>query len=203
MRLEKIKMFWMFPLLFLLISCSGEPPILQVPEPLKGLIVDSPAAKLPNFNFTDHEGKKFDKGRFKDKWSLVFFGYTNCPDVCPASLTILDKISKQKNIPDNMQTVFISVDPKRDTPKKLNDFVSYFNDEFIGATGEKSELKKFEDLGVIYNYEGDLTSDEYVVNHFAAIYIIDPKARERAYILPPHTEKQVGDAFRLVYDHYN
>jgi len=190
--------------LFITTSCSkSEPELVKIPDSMKGLIVDSPAAKLPNFNFVDHNGKSFDKSNFNDKWSLLFFGYTNCPDVCPNSLTILNKLTEQKGLPKNMQTVFVSVDPKRDKPEVLKEFVSYFNKDFIGATGEKSELLKFQDLGVIYNYEGDTTSDEYIVNHFAAIYIIDPSARERAYILPPHTEKQVGDAFKLVYDYYN
>ena len=184
-------------------TSKSEPEPLKVPESLQGLIVDSPATKLPGFKFTDHNGKSFDVSRFKDKWSMVFFGYTNCPDVCPTSLTIMDKVSKQSGLPDNMQYVFISVDPKRDTPEKLKDFVEYFNAKFVGATGPKAEIDKFQEpLGVIYDYEGDTNSDDYVVNHFAAIYIIDPNGRERAYILPPHSEAQVGEAFKLVYNHY-
>ncbi len=196
-------------LLFLIVGvsiagCSGEPAPLKVPDSLRGLIIDSPATKLPDFMFTDHNGKAFDKSRFKNKWSLVFFGYTNCPDVCPTSLTIMDKVSKRAGLPDNMQYVFVSVDPKRDTPEKLKDFVGHFNAKFIGATGPKAELDKLQEpLGVIYDYDGDTNSDDYVVNHFAAIYIIDPNGRERAYILPPHNEKLVGDAFALVYDYYN
>lgn len=190
------------PLVF---ACSdSEPEKLKVPASLQGLIIDSPAAKLPDFKFTDHNGQLFDVNRFKDKWSLLFFGYTNCPDVCPASLTIMDKVSKRKDLPKNMQYVFVSVDPKRDTPEKLKDFVEYFNAKFVGATGPKSEIDKFqESLGVIYDFDGDTSSDDYVVNHFAAIYMIDPNGRERAYVLPPHSEKQVGDAFKLVYDYYN
>lgn len=187
------------------VACTGksEPELLNVPDSLRGLMIDSPATKLPDFVFTDHNGKRFDVSRFKDKWSLVFFGYTNCPDVCPTSLTIMDKVSKQQGLPKNMQYVFISVDPKRDTPEKLKEFVEYFNAEFVGATGPKAELDKFQEpLGVIFDYEGDTNSDDYVVNHFAAIYIIDPSGKERAYILPPHNQTKVGDSLRLVYQHY-
>ena len=189
--------------LVLLTACSSEPEPLKVPDSIQGLFIDSPATKLPAFKFTDHNGKTFDNSNFKGQWSLVFFGYTHCPDVCPTSLTIMDKVSKQKGLPADTQYVFVSVDPKRDTPDKLKDFVSYFNAEFIGATGEKAELDKFQEpLGVIYDYEGDTSSDDYIVNHFAAIYLIDPKGRERAYVLPPHSEKQVSDSFKLVYNHY-
>ena len=185
-------------------ACSkSEPPPLKVPDAIKGLIVDSPPTKLPAFKFVDHNGKVFDNSRFKDKWSMVFFGYTNCPDVCPTSLTVMDKVSKQPGLPENIQYVFVSVDPKRDTPDKLKDFVEYFNAKFIGATGDKSEIDKFQEpLGVIYDFEGDTSSDDYIVTHFAAIYIIDPQGRERAYVLPPHKDTQVGDAFRLVYNYY-
>ena len=66
-----------------------------------------------------------------------------------------------------------------------------------------TKIDKFvEPLGVIYDFEGDTQSDDYIVNHFAAIYIIDPQGRERAYILPPHSTKQVSQAYRLVYEHY-
>jgi len=198
---SKIILLTLFALLNF--GCSGEPEPLKVPSNLRGLIVDSPATKLPAFKLTDHNGKVFDNSRLKNNWSLVFFGYTSCPDVCPTSLTIMDKISKQSGLPDNMQYVFISVDPKRDTTAKLKDFVEYFNPKFIGATGLKAELDKFQaPLGVIYDYEGDTTSDDYEVSHFAAIYIIDPRGRERAYVLPPHSDKQVGEAFNLVYNYY-
>ncbi|MDH5257517.1 MAG: SCO family protein [Gammaproteobacteria bacterium] len=192
-------------LLFVNLGCSmnAEPEPLKVPSNLQGLIIDSPATKLPDFKFVDHNNKHFDKTRFENKWSLVFFGYTNCPDVCPTSLSIMDKVSKQSKLPENMQYVFVSVDPKRDTPEKLKGFVEYFNPKFVGATGAKVEIDKFQEpLGVIYDFEGDTNSDDYIVNHFAAIYIIDPKSRERAYILPPHSLKQVGEAFNLVYDYY-
>ncbi|MDH3325844.1 MAG: SCO family protein [Gammaproteobacteria bacterium] len=189
--------------LFLNYGCSSEPEPLTVPQSIKGLIVDSPPTKLPDFKFIDHNGKVFGNAQLKNNWSLVFFGYTNCPDVCPTSLSIMDKISKQPGLPDNMQYIFASVDPKRDTPEKLKGFVEYFNAKFIGVTGTKAEIDKFQEpLGVIYDYDGDTNSDDYVVNHFAAIYIIDPKGRERAYVLPPHSEKQMNEAFKLVYNYY-
>jgi len=182
---------------------SSEPTPLKIPPELQGVFVDSPATVLPAFTLTDHNGEKFDNSRFKGKWSLVFFGFTNCPDVCPTSMTVLDKVSQRDEIPADTQYVFISVDPKRDTPDKLKDFVGFFNEKFIGVSGEKAEIDKFKDpLGVIYDFEGDTSTEDYNVTHFAAIYIIDPQGRERAYVLPPHSVDQVAKAYQLVYEYY-
>jgi len=187
-----------------LAGCDKEPAKLEVPAELKGLVVDSPAAPLPDFNFKNHLGESFTKSDFEGKWSLVFFGYTSCPDVCPNTMSVLNQVTKENKtlLGESSQVVFVSVDPQRDNEKKLKSFVSFFNKDFVAATGEKQELLKFQDLGVIFDYEGDTNSDEYIVNHFAAIYMIDPKARERAYILPPHSSEQVSKAISLVYNHY-
>lgn len=178
---------------------GGESPAPQVPESLKGVFIDSPAVELPTFTFKDHDGKLFNKDNFKGKWSLVFFGYTSCPDVCPTTMSVLEKLKRKESTPSDTQYVFVSVDPNRDTPKVLKEFVGYFDEGFIGVTGTKVELDKFkEPLGVIYDYEGDTSSDEYVVNHFAAIYVIAPDGKQRAYILPPHSIEQVAEAYQLI-----
>jgi len=185
------------------IFMESEPPLPDIPQDIQGLFIDSPAVVLPRFTMTDMNGQPFNNSNFMGKWSLVFFGYTNCPDVCPTSMRILDQISRKENIDDDTQYVFISVDPKRDTTKVIKDFVGFFNAKFIGATGEKAEIDKFKDpLGVIYGYEGDTSSADYVVTHFAAIYIIDPNGRARAYVLPPHKVDQVSKSYQLIREHY-
>ena len=111
--------------------------------------------------------------------------------------TIRDELDGRVNI------VFVSVDPGRDTPEIMDTFVSYFNEKIIGITGDKAIIDKVaEPLGVIYDYEGDVASGDYIVNHFAAVYIFDPKGRERAYILPPHDVDKVTRAFKLISDYY-
>ncbi len=182
---------------------SSEPEKLQLPDSLKGVFIDSPPMPIPEFTLTDQDNKPFTKNNLRGKWSLVFFGFTNCPDVCPTSMSVLNKVSKLEGIPKDTQYVFVSVDPNRDRPEKLKEFVSFFNEKFIGATGTAEELKKFEEpLGVIYDFEGDTSSDEYNVTHFAAIYIMDPTGNQRAYVLPPHSLAQVGEAYKLIYQHY-
>lgn len=180
-----------------------EPPKLELPEHIRGVVIDSPATQIPDFALTNQNGDVFRKANLKNKWTLMFFGYTNCPDVCPMSLRVLDGVSNQDNLPLNSQFVFTTVDPSRDTQEKMKDFVSYFNEDLIGLTGDKAEIDKLaEPLGVIYDYEGDVASGDYIVNHFAAVYIFDPQARMRAYILPPHDVQRVTEVFRLVSSYY-
>lgn len=183
---------------------DSEPDILELPEELQGVFIDSPAVTLPSFSLTDHNEKPLTNDTLLGKWSLIFFGYTSCPDICPTTMGVLEKLNREPNFPKNTQTIFVSLDPKRDTAVVLKEYVGYFNDDFIGATGEKKELDKFQEpLGVIYGYDGDTSSDDYIVNHFAAIHVIDPTGKQRAYILPPHSLTQVSDAYRLIYNHYN
>jgi protein SCO1/2 len=188
-------------LVVFLAACTREPEPLQLPDHFEGVIVESPAVELPDFELINQNGEAVDKSMFKGKWSMVFFGYMNCPDVCPTSLTVFQQM-KQHDIPPT-EFVFATVDPGRDTPEKLKEFLEYFDKSFIGLTGKKSEIDKFTDpLGVIYSYEGDTSKGDYIVNHFAAMYIIDPKARMRAYILPPHQLDRVMEAYTLIREYY-
>src|SRR5712691_6647638 len=101
---------------------------------------------LTAFAFTDHENRVFDLSRLKGKWSFLFFGYTHCPDICPMALAILarahENIVKSTVGAKDVQFVFISVDPNRDTAGKLKQYVTYFDATFLGVTGDDAQLGK-------------------------------------------------------------
>ena len=190
-------------IIFGITAMDREPEKLKIPDDLKGVIIDSPPAVMPEFSLLTNKKQTFTNENLKGKWTLLFPGYTHCPDVCPTSLRVLDKVSNAKDLPENTQFAFMTVDPGRDTPEVMNEFVNYFNEKIIGITGDKAEIDVLaEPLGVIYDYEGDVASGDYIVNHFAAVYIFDPKGRERAYILPPHDVDKVARAFKLISDYY-
>src|ERR1700677_2042573 len=97
----------------------------------------APARALPDFSLIDQEGRAFGPERLKGRWSLVFFGYTNCPDFCPATLATLAAVEKRLRSDQatvRPQVIFVSVDAKRDTPAQLAKYVPYFDPEFIGVT---------------------------------------------------------------------
>jgi protein SCO1/2 len=171
-------------------------------QPQMGVSIISPPVVLPDVSLIDQEGHPFTVDRFKGEWSLLFFGYTHCPDVCPTTLSNMNRVAKElKNT--GLNYVFVTLDPKRDTPEKLKEYVHYFNPDFIGVSGDKSNIDRLaEAVGVIYDFEGDTSSERYNVNHYAAILVVDPKGRLRAHILPPHPTSKMVSVITKIRDYY-
>jgi protein SCO1 len=121
--------------------------------------------------------------RLKGGWSLVFFGYTHCPDVCPTSLGFLAEVfDLLKGDPidlEGVQGIFVSVDPKRDTPAILKDYVPYFHDKFTGVTGTTQAIDGLaKQMWAQYEISDKVDEEgNYGVEHTAAFFVIDPKGR--------------------------
>ena len=164
-----------------------------------------PEAKaLPEFSLEDHRGKAFTKETLKGNWSFVFFGYTHCPDVCPTTLSLLNQVDQAlKKEPglDAPETIFISVDPGRDTVAQLAEYVPYFNSEFTGVTGSLENLQVLtRSLGIAFGKEGDTESEEYEVFHSSIIMLIDPEARLKALFSSPHDVNQIVSDYSKITD---
>ncbi len=183
------------------------------PEPLifddiRGISIISPPVPLPEFNLLNKENKMVNKDQLTGQWTLAFFGYTHCPDICPGTLNSLSNVAKElrkSNPEDPTQYLFVSLDPARDTPDVIKHYVDYFDPNFEALTGDKSEIDKItERVGVIYDYEyeDERAQGDYVVNHYTAILVFDPQARLRAHILPPHPTDKVSAAFTRIKDYY-
>lgn len=173
----------------------------DIPEELRGLLIKQPVT-LPAFNLVDQQNTPFTVERLKGAWTFVFFGYTHCPDVCPTTLTELDnaasRLSDLQTPQRTIQYVFISVDPERDTPALLGDYVSYFGAKFIAATGMEQELKQLANpLGIKFE-RGIGTPTEYLVNHSSAMLLIDPQARYFARFRAPHYSEEIVEGFKQV-----
>ena len=105
---------------------------------LSATVFQQPRAVQP-FELLDHHGESFTPESLRGQWSFVFFGYTHCPDVCPTTLSVLNSVAlRLADAPDATRFVFVTVDPERDTPEVLARYVTYFNGEFVGVTGEPS-----------------------------------------------------------------
>jgi len=167
-----------------------------------GIPVMSPAIPLPTVTLVDQYNQAFPMINLKGGWNLMFFGFTNCPDICPTTLMTMKQVEKRLS-QQNIRYVFVSLDPKRDTSDKLKDYIDFFNPEFIALTGDKNEIDKLSQaMGVIYDFEGDTSTDDYLVNHYSAILVIDPQGRLRAHILPPHSVDKVADAITKLSNYY-
>jgi protein SCO1/2 len=151
-------------------------------------VLPSPRA-IPVFSLTDHNGRAFGPTEFRDKWSLLFFGFTRCPDICPNTLGQLHAINsalKQEGGSANLQVVFISVDPKHDDTATLKNYVEYFDPAFVAATGPETELRKLTDsLFVPYSYVPIGQGDDFTVEHSGALVLVNPQGQAAAYFSPP------------------
>lgn len=171
---------------------------------------------LPSFALGSQQ--QHTKSLFEGQWSLVFFGYTSCPDVCPTELYNLNNVAKLlaeqgKVMP---QVVFISVDPNRDTDNMLTSYAHFYNDDFIGITGETSEIDKLvKRFGVLYQktflanngqyvsvpYTAKIPEEQassYLINHSSRVYLVNPDGEYVAAFAPPHSaEKIAADVAKL------
>src|SRR2546425_3651745 len=158
---------------------------------------------LTAFALTDHENRVFDLSRLKGKWSFLFFGYTHCPDICPTTLAILarahENIANSAVGANDVQFVFISVDPNRDTAGKLRQYVSFFDPTFLGVTGDNAQLGNLAgQLGAAYEVAVTPGMNDYPVYHTASVFLVDPRARYSAVFAPPRDAEGISRRFEVL-----
>jgi len=158
---------------------------------------------LTAFALTDHKNRVFDLAGLKGKWSFLFFGFTHCPDICPTTLAILararDNIAKSKVGAEDVQFVFISVDPNRDTAGKLGQYVAYFDTTFLGVTGNDAQIGNLaRQLGAPYQVEFKLGMESYPVYHTTTVFLVDPRARYHAMFTPPLDAETISRRFKVL-----
>ena len=160
------------------------------PPPLPRTATLLPAANdLAEFSLLDQDGATFTRSSFEGRWNLVFFGFTHCPDVCPLTLQVLAEARGQMVAAGRVELpriVLVSVDPERDTPEVIGQYVSNFGADTIGVTGELSELRKLTDgLGIFFEKSG-VDGDSYSVDHSAVVIVVDPDGRFHSLFGAPH-----------------
>lgn len=162
---------------------------IPAPQLQRATMVTDSSQPLRDFQLRDQDNQPFTRERFKGRWSLVFFGYTHCPDICPLTLAEAKGFYNAlvgTPYQADTQVVFVSIDPKRDTLAVLKRYVSYFDPVFIGVTGTQAQLDLLtRPLGIYYAYQGD--GDDYAVDHSAVMVLVGPQAKLRAVFSPPHT----------------
>lgn len=172
----------------------------QRPAELEGVLRPDFRPLLP-FMLTDQNNRPFDEKRLQGKWTFIFFGYTSCPDICPTTLHILDKAlaSLPEELARDTQVVFISVDPERDTPEKLAEYIAYFNEDFIGASGDKEKINSLSrQFGAGYIIDKANATGEYTVSHTSAIFLVDPYGRLVATFSQPHKAATIVSLYQKI-----
>ncbi|MGO9992646.1 MAG: SCO family protein [Steroidobacteraceae bacterium] len=162
----------------------------------------SPGRELPDFSLIDEHGRTFGPADLKGSWSMMFFGYTNCPDFCPTTLSTLAALEKRlraSGAPVRPHVIFVSVDAKRDTPELLAKYVPYFDPEFIGVTA--ADQPTIEAVAAKLGVEVTITpkaDGTYTVDHSGAIFVFNPDARLTAILVGPFTVDALQADFRRI-----
>ena len=174
---------------------------LELPPPENATVLAT-ALALPEFALTTTDGRTFSKDDFADRYSLLFFGFTNCPDICPLTLAALagayaelesDAVTE---LPD---VVFVSVDPSRDTPVRIADYLNAFDARFQGLSGNRASLDPLlRALGVTVMTHAAADGANYSVTHNGTIYVIGPNAALIATLADNLSAGEIADDFRRV-----
>jgi protein SCO1/2 len=165
----------------------------RLQQPTGALIVLPEPRVVADFALIDQDGQPFSLDDLRGRWSLIFFGFTHCPDVCPSTLYDLQRVHESLQTPGGAkqpehQVVFISVDPGRDTPEKLKQYASYFHPDFIAVTGPDEQLAPLtRQLGIAYRIEPHgAGAMNYGVDHSASVLLTDPDGRLHGVFPAPH-----------------
>lgn len=177
-------------------------PVIMSSEELRlngAVVLDKPRI-FSDFELLDHRGELFDIARLQGTWTILFFGFTHCPDICPTTMAVLnDTYSKLKDAEkQRLQVVMISLDPERDTVTKLAGYVPYFNAEFIGVTGNKHLIRRLTaEINIAYN-RVPLGESDYTVDHSTQLVLINPKGHYHGFFRAPHNETTLRSTWRSI-----
>ena len=152
-----------------------------------GIILLPQSRAWPNLPLLDQHGEVLPVSRLQGKWTLVFFGYTFCPDICPTTLAELRQLlgSLPAEQRQQVQVLMVSVDPQRDTPQQLRDYLAYFDPDYIGLTGQLDDIQQLANALSIPFIPGDSSQENYTVDHSGNLALLGPDGRQQGFIRAP------------------
>jgi protein SCO1 len=128
------------------------------------------------FELSLPDGRAVTNETFRGKWLVIYFGYTSCPDVCPSTLASVTQALKNLGAAaDKVQPLFITVDPERDTPEIIGEYVKFFDPRFVGLVGSPQQIAAAARDFHVYSEVRQLGNNEYVIDHSSYLYVVDPK----------------------------
>ncbi|MDP9200287.1 MAG: SCO family protein [Pseudomonadota bacterium] len=159
---------------------------------------------MPAMRLTDHRGQPYGAERLRGRWTFLFFGFTNCPDICPTTLATLAAVrAGLADLPasERPEVVLVSVDPARDTPEILARYVAHFDPTFTGLTGDTAAIEALtRELGIAVVIGAPDTHGAYTVDHTAAILLVDADAAWTAVFGTPHRAETIAADYRAIID---
>ena len=161
---------------------------------------------LSAFELDRDDGTKLTEQDFVGRWTLVFFGFANCPDVCPTTMNTLARVVARlrldPTLAEVLQVVFVSVDPDRDKPEMLRAYVDYFDKDFIGATADEKRLAEFAaQFGVLYMKIATPGQDAYTMDHSTSVLLVDPALNTVGLFSQPHVVDEIASSITQIVDY--
>jgi len=183
---------------------SRTPSAPRLPE-IDGYVLTEPR-DIPAFELLAGDGEPFRNEDFKGAWSFVYFGYTYCPDACPLTMTVFAQVKAalaDMHVDVPVTFYLISVDPARDTPERMAEYVAYFDPEFRGLVGPYAQLEQLtRPAGIAYIVPDAQADENYLVDHSSSITLLDPDGRIHAIFTAPHDANILARDFVTVVDGY-
>ena len=165
------------------------------PPTIRGTVFPD-ARAMPEFQLVDHNNEPYTREHTKNQWTLMYFGYTYCPDVCPTTLYELagaDELLASDGEADDVVYTLVSVDPDRDTPERLAQYVPHFGEKFRGATATLDALTALTaPLGIVFARVDGTDTENYLVDHSSAVIVINPDGEFQAVLSAPHKAENMA-----------
>lgn len=158
----------------------------KIPETQLATVLEQKSSPLSPFNLVDSNGNKFVEKSLNGHWNLMFFGYTTCPDVCPATLSLVREAWQKFDGKYPARFIFVSVNPIDDNTNHLKEFLGNYHPDFMGLTGPSQEIAKLsQQLNIIAEKSIDQDTGISRIDHTAALMLVDPRGRLKAIFTPP------------------
>ena len=177
------------------------PALATMKQQMRTVRLITPPRVLPDWQLRLSDGGVATPATLQGRWTLVFLGFTHCPDVCPTTLAELAKAQKQLAAmpePKRPRLLFVSVDPERDTPKLTGDYAHYFHPDTLAASPTPEQLTAFaKALGLVY-MKVSSPDGSYSMDHSATLVLLDPQGRQAGLLSPPLDPQKIADDLRLL-----
>lgn len=161
-----------------------------------------PGIPLKPIQLQDMHGQTFDLNRLRGQWSIIFFGYTSCPDICPTTMLMLKQLMTELRDQYPTQVILISVDPDRDSREKLAKYIKFYSSSFLAVRGKVDNLQVLlNQFGAYYEIE-DKAGNDYHVSHTASLFIIHPDGKLVAALRAPHDINSISQSYRKLRGYY-
>lgn len=152
-----------------------------------GIVLLPKSRTLPDLNMTDQDGAPVAVDELKGQWTLLFFGYTFCPDICPTTLAQIRQVRSELSAEDagRLRVVLVSVDPNRDTPQRLKEYLGFFDKQYVGLTGSVADIQKLANAVSVPFIPADTSKPNYTVDHSGNLALLGPDGTQRGFIRAP------------------